>query len=269
MSRRHSFLNDAERKRGIAEPRRKLRQGIFQAGRSIGRALGYGMCGHLVGRRRVKRVRIKSPLAELLAKPPTRMRIRMAFESEALHVSFAGVQREREVGQPQAQPGAVRQGMCGEAAKRAIPTQIGVAIVRLRRHIGPRGACEPLHGMVGLQAGLAQVSSIDVAKRSPGRIAHDVLLASVRRRRLHDPDQPRELFRIVAQRRRGAIIDDAALVHDDGALGEAERHAAVLLDQHNGKAGVAQLHEHGGERLDQHRREPFGRLVHQQHGRDW
>src|SRR5262249_59989061 len=45
----HLSLDRADQKCGIAEPCRKLGQRIAQAGRAIGRALGDGVRGHLVG----------------------------------------------------------------------------------------------------------------------------------------------------------------------------------------------------------------------------
>src|SRR5262249_53314839 len=50
---------------------------------------------------------------------------------------------------------AVFQRMRGKAAKGAVPTEIRVLVVRLRRDIGPRGPREPLYRMMGLQAGPA------------------------------------------------------------------------------------------------------------------
>src|SRR5262249_59634137 len=63
------------------------------------------------------------------------------------------MQCEREISNFQAQPCAVFQRMRGKAAKGAVPTEIRVLVVRLRRDIGPR---EPLYRMMSLQAGLAQ-----------------------------------------------------------------------------------------------------------------
>src|SRR5690242_11034952 len=68
---------------------------------------------------------------------------------------------------------------------------------------------------------------------------------------LHHPDELREPVRIGAQRLRCAVVDDVALVEDDGARREGQRHAAVLLDQDDRQRAVgAQLCQHRGQRLD-------------------
>jgi hypothetical protein len=50
---------------------------------------------------------------------------------------------------------------------------------------------------------------------------------------LDDADELGEAFRIGAERGRLAVKDDAALVHDHDARRKGERHAAVLLDEHD------------------------------------
>src|SRR5262249_37983457 len=83
------------------------------------------------------------------------------------------MQCEREISNFQAQPRAVFQRMRGKAAKGAIPTEIRVLVVGLRRDIGPGGPREPLYRMMGLQAGLAQPALINAAKWHPIRTTHD------------------------------------------------------------------------------------------------
>src|SRR5262245_13592824 len=85
------------------------------------------------------------------------------------------MQCEREIGNFQAQPRAVFQRMRGKAAKGAVPTEIRVLVVRLRRDIGPRGPREPLYRMMGLQACLAQPALVNAAKWHPIRTTHDSL----------------------------------------------------------------------------------------------
>ena len=90
-------------------------------------------------------MRIEPARAELLAQPLACLCVRSALERKGLDVraSLAGMQCEREVGNFQAQPRAVFQRMRGKAAKGAVPTEIRVLVVRLRRDIGPRGPREP------------------------------------------------------------------------------------------------------------------------------
>src|SRR5215475_16212834 len=100
--------------------------------------------------------------------------------------------------------------------------------------------------------------------KSRATLTHPTIWALTR---LRKSDELRELLGIVAEHCRGAVVNDAALAHDHGALREGERDPAVLLDQDDRhRALAAQLDQHAGERFDDHRCEPFGRLVHQQHG---
>src|SRR5215467_11726314 len=62
--------------------------------------------------------------------------------------------------------------MRGKAAKGAVPTEVRVLIVRLRRDIGPRGPPEPLCRIMGLQARLAQSALVNAAKWHPIRTTH-------------------------------------------------------------------------------------------------
>src|SRR3984893_13590730 len=59
--------------------------------------------------------------------------------------------------------------MRGKAAKGAIPTQIRVAIVRLRRDTSPCETHEPLHRIMGLQARVAQPALVNATKWHPIR----------------------------------------------------------------------------------------------------
>src|SRR5258706_13771513 len=83
------------------------------------------------------------------------------------------MQCEREISNFQAQPRAVFQRMRGKAAKGAVPTEIRVPVVRLRRDIGPRGPREPLYRIMGLQTGLAPPALGNAAEWHPIRTMHD------------------------------------------------------------------------------------------------
>src|SRR5262249_4182282 len=83
------------------------------------------------------------------------------------------MQCEAEISSFQAQPCAVFQRLGGKAAKGAVPTEIRVLVVRLRRDIGPRGSREPLYRVMSLQAGLAQPALVHAAKWHPIRTTHD------------------------------------------------------------------------------------------------
>src|SRR6516225_4175974 len=83
------------------------------------------------------------------------------------------MQCEREISNSQAQPRVVFQRMRGKAAKGAVPTEIRVLVVRLRRDIGPRGPREPLYRIVGLQTGLTQLALVYAAKWHPIGTTHD------------------------------------------------------------------------------------------------
>src|SRR5262245_47732717 len=48
-----------------------------------------------------------------------------------------------------------------------------------------------------------------------------------------DADEPSQTIGVGAQLCRWTVMNDAALVHDDGPSRKVERHAAVLLDQHD------------------------------------
>src|SRR5262247_2877165 len=120
-------------------------------------------------------MRIEPSCPELLAQPLACLRVRAAIERKGLdvRVSLADMQCEREISNFQAQPRAVFQRMCGKAAKGAVPTEIRVLIVRLRRDIGPRGPREPLYRIMGLQAGLGQPALVHAAKWHPIQTTHD------------------------------------------------------------------------------------------------
>jgi len=84
----------------------------------------------------------------LLAQPLACLRVRAAVERKGLDVraSLADMQCEREISNFQAQPRAVFQRMRGEAAKGAVPTEIRVPVVRLRREVSQAGAPKSLRG---------------------------------------------------------------------------------------------------------------------------
>ena len=56
-------------------------------------------------------------------------------------------------------------------------------------------------------------------------------------------------------------------IDDHDVVGEVERKLDVLLDQHDRLPFGLQLRDGAADFGDQLRREPFGRLVHQQHAR--
>ena len=58
---------------------------------------------------------------------------------------------------------------------------------------------------------------------------------------------------------------DAAIDHDGDVIGNSGRHADILLDHEDRHGALArELYQHGLDLLDDHRREPFRRLVHDQ-----
>src|SRR5262245_40324330 len=120
-------------------------------------------------------MRIEPPCADLLAQPLACLRVRAAVERKGLDVraSLADMQCEREISNFQAQPRAVFQRMRGKASKGAVPTEIRVPVVRLRRDIGPRCPREPLYRIMGLQAGLGQPALVHAAKWHPIQTTHD------------------------------------------------------------------------------------------------
>jgi hypothetical protein len=67
---------------------------------------------------------------------------------------------------------AVFQRMGRKAVEGVVPTEIRVAIVWLRWNIGARRAREPLHCMMGLQAGDAQPALVNASKWPPIRVTH-------------------------------------------------------------------------------------------------
>jgi hypothetical protein len=90
-----------------------------------------------------------------------------------VRVSLAATQYESEINNIQAQPRTVFQRMRGKAADVAVPIHTGVAIVRLRRDVGSRHPRKPLYCMMGLQAGFAEPTLVNVTKRYPIRTARD------------------------------------------------------------------------------------------------
>src|ERR1700730_1677579 len=67
---------------------------------------------------------------------------------------------------------AVFQPMGRKAVEGVVPTEIRVAVVRLRWNIGARRTCEPLYGMMGLQTGDAQPALVNASKSPPIRSTH-------------------------------------------------------------------------------------------------
>src|SRR5712692_4528846 len=57
-----------------------------------------------------------------------------------------------------------------KAVEGVVPTQIRMAVVRLRRDIGAPHPPEPLQSMMGLQAGFAQRVSVNATKWPPTTI---------------------------------------------------------------------------------------------------
>src|SRR5262245_39632638 len=73
-----------------------------------------------------------------------------------------------------------------------------------------------------------------------------------------------ELRRILRQLARGDAIDHAALLDDIVAVGDGCGKMKVLLDQDHGEARLLEAGDGAGDLLDDHRCQPFGRLVEQQ-----
>ncbi len=171
---RHLLLDEAERQLGIVEPGRELGQGVQECSRIIRCALRDRMRRHLVRRRCVKRAWIETARGQALAEPMACVCIAMAVEREKFGWldGLGAVQSKCEVGKSDAQIPAVLEAMGCKAGDGAIPTEVGMAVVRLRRNIGPRRARQPLHRMVRLQAGFMQAALVDAADRYPGRIVH-------------------------------------------------------------------------------------------------
>lgn len=120
-------------------------------------------------------MRIEPSCAELLAQPLACLRFRVAVERKGLDVraSLADMQCECEISNFQARPRPVFERMRGKAVKGAVPTEIRVLIVRLRRDLGPRGPREPLYRIMGLQARLAQPARVNASKWHPIRTTHN------------------------------------------------------------------------------------------------
>ena len=82
-----------------------------------------------------------------------------------------------------------------------------------------------------------------------------------------DAEEAALQLRILRQLRRGRLGGDRARHHHELALGERRRHAEVLLDQQDREPFLLELLERLDQVLDDRRREPLGRLVHDQERR--
>src|SRR5204862_76207 len=72
---------------------------------------------------------------------------------------------------------------------------------------------------------------------------------------------------VVLELGRGAGEADLALVHDVMAVGDRQGGTQVLLDQEHRKALALEIVEHRDDLLDDHGRQPLGRLVEQEQRR--
>src|SRR5487761_655426 len=63
---------------------------------------------------------------------------------------------------------------------------------------------------------------------------------------------------------RRAMMDDAPLAHDVDAVGVAEHEGELLLDQEDRGAGLLERRDEPAQLAHHERRQPLGRLVHQQ-----
>ena len=83
-----------------------------------------------------------------------------------------------------------------------------------------------------------------------------------------DAEQTLLQFAIRRELRRGNDAIDAAIDHDGHVLGDFRRHADILLDhQHRNVGLLRKPDQHVLDLRYDHRREPFGRLIHDQQPR--
>src|SRR4051812_17099786 len=76
--------------------------------------------------------------------------------------------RQRQISDTKAEPRAVRQRMRDQAAEPIVPTEVGVAIVRLWLNVRTRGPRQPLHGGVRLHPRRMQEHEVGARDGIPG-----------------------------------------------------------------------------------------------------
>jgi hypothetical protein len=77
-------------------------------------------------------------------------------------------------------------------------------------------------------------------------------------------EQPLLQLLVVAERRHGAAVDDAPLVHHRDIVAHGERHAKILLHQQDRGLLLFHSQQRFDQLIDHRRRQTLGRLVHQQ-----
>src|SRR5947209_11388591 len=82
-----------------------------------------------------------------------------------------------------------------------------------------------------------------------------------------DPEVLVQLFEVRVQFRVGEAFDNPAVFHDVITVRHRRGETEILLDQEDGKALLLERANGAADLLDDDRREPFGRLVEQQHTR--
>src|SRR5262249_42386341 len=162
-----------ERANRVAIPGRKLAERVGKSASAVAAAVYDCVFRDLIWRWQVKRTGIHTRRAQLPAKPGSHLAVGAAVERELL-ATFAGFARESQtqVGQAQSEPTAAVERMRDEATERVVPSEIGVFVVRTWSDIRARRAGEPLRGVMGLQARLAQAGGIDASYEVPFRCGH-------------------------------------------------------------------------------------------------
>ena len=123
---------------GIGIPRGENRKRVTDLVERIARAERQHMVRHRVRQRIVELARSEVARRDMAAEPGPDLGVGAAIERQRMRMLVE--EGERQIGDAQAKPRAVRQRMRGQAAERIVPAETGVAIVRLGRHIGPRRA---------------------------------------------------------------------------------------------------------------------------------
>ena len=125
------------------------------------------MIRHGVGRRSVELARGEIARRDVAAEPGPHLGVGAAVERQRLRMHVE--EGEREIGDAKPEPRAVRQRMRGEPAERVVPAEIGVAVMRPRRDVGPRRPRQPLRGVMRLQPRGVQEHEIGARNALPGR----------------------------------------------------------------------------------------------------
>ena len=136
----------------------------------VARAKRQHMIGHGVGQGIVELAGREIARGDMAAEPGSHLGFGAAIEWQRMRMLVEECQRQ--IGDAQSEPRTVRQRMRGEAAERIVPAEIGVTVVRLRRHIGPRRPRQPLRGVMRLQPRGVQEDEIGAGNVFPGRSRH-------------------------------------------------------------------------------------------------